>query len=77
MARYSRAVQVGGHGTAAIDEFRALVKEAHRLGIEVILDVVFNHTAEGNECGPSVSFRSAAHTFSLRLLAASIRHTAI
>ncbi|GAA5175152.1 glycogen debranching protein GlgX [Niveibacterium umoris] len=38
-------------------EFRTLVRELHRAGIEVILDVVFNHTAEGNELGPTVSFR--------------------
>ncbi len=36
-----------------VDEFKALVKELHRNGIEVILDVVFNHTAEGNEMGPT------------------------
>ncbi len=40
-----------------VDEFKALVKELHRNGIEVILDVVFNHTAEGNERGPYISFR--------------------
>jgi len=38
-------------------EFRALVKACHAAGIEVILDVVFNHTAEGNELGPTLSFR--------------------
>lgn len=41
----------------AVDEFRDLVKALHRQGIEVILDVVFNHTAEGNERGPTLSFR--------------------
>jgi isoamylase len=40
-----------------VDEFKALVKELHRNGIEVFLDVVFNHTAEGNEMGPYISFR--------------------
>jgi glycogen operon protein len=40
-----------------VDELKALVKELHRNGIEVILDVVFNHTAEGNEKGPHISFR--------------------
>jgi len=42
---------------AAIDEFRDMVKELHRAGIEVILDVVFNHTAEGDERGPTLGFR--------------------
>ncbi len=40
-----------------VDEFKTLVKELHRNGIEVILDVVFNHTAEGNERGRTISFR--------------------
>lgn len=40
-----------------IDEFRDMVKALHRAGIEVILDVVFNHTAEGNENGPNLCFR--------------------
>ena len=40
-----------------VDEFKALVKDLHQNGIEVILDVVFNHTAEGNENGPYISFR--------------------
>jgi glycogen operon protein len=39
------------------DELKALVKELHKNGIEIILDVVFNHTAEGNERGPTISFR--------------------
>ena len=39
------------------DEFKSLVKEVHKAGIEVVLDVVFNHTAEGNEQGPTISFR--------------------
>jgi isoamylase len=40
-----------------VDEFRDMVKALHRAGIEVILDVVFNHTAEGDERGPTVCFR--------------------
>jgi glycogen operon protein len=39
------------------DELRTMVKELHRNGIEVMLDVVFNHSAEGNENGPTISFR--------------------
>ncbi len=40
-----------------VDEFRDMVKALHRAGINVILDVVFNHTAEGNHVGPTLSFR--------------------
>jgi isoamylase len=40
-----------------LDEFRDMVKALHRAGIEVILDVVFNHTAEGDQHGPTLSFR--------------------
>jgi isoamylase len=40
-----------------VDEFRDMVKALHRAGIEVILDVVFNHTAEGNHNGPTICFR--------------------
>ncbi|MEO0455278.1 MAG: glycogen debranching protein GlgX [Cyanobacteria bacterium P01_A01_bin.114] len=40
-----------------LDEFRDMVKALHRAGIEVILDVVFNHTTEGNQEGPTLSFR--------------------
>ena len=40
-----------------VNEFRDMVKALHRAGIEVILDVVFNHTAEGNHNGPTLSFR--------------------
>ncbi|MFJ6676189.1 glycogen debranching protein GlgX [Actinosynnema sp. NPDC091369] len=38
-------------------EFKELVRQLHLAGIEVVLDVVFNHTAEGNELGPTISFR--------------------
>lgn len=41
----------------AVDEFRDMVKALHRAGIEVILDVVYNHTAEGHHEGPTLSFR--------------------
>lgn len=40
-----------------VDEFKTLVRELHRAGLEVILDVVYNHTGEGNELGPTVSFK--------------------
>ena len=46
---------------AAVDEFRDLVKALHRAGIEVILDVVYNHTAEAASDGPTLSFRGLAN----------------
>ena len=45
----------------AVDEFRDLVKALHRAGIEVILDVVYNHTAEGNAEGPTLCFKGLAN----------------
>jgi isoamylase len=42
---------------SASSEFKTMVRELHRAGIEVILDVIFNHTAEGDENGPTISFR--------------------
>jgi len=42
---------------AQVNEFKEMVRELHKAGIEVILDIVFNHTAEGNEEGPTFSFR--------------------
>ncbi len=52
-AFYSSSNDMGGQVT----EFKAMVKALHRAGIEVILDVVYNHTAEGSEMGPTLSFR--------------------
>ncbi len=52
-AAYSSRQDIHG----PLDEFRDLVKALHRAGIEVILDVVFNHTAEGDERGPTLSYR--------------------
>jgi isoamylase len=45
-----------------LDEFRDMVKALHRAGIEIILDVVFNHTAEGDHDGPTLSFRGFDNT---------------
>ncbi|WP_410499139.1 glycogen debranching protein GlgX [Chitinibacter sp. S2-10] len=45
------------NGTTPLSEFRDMVKALHAAGIEVILDVVFNHTAEGDELGPTLSLR--------------------
>ena len=46
-----------------LDEFRDMVKALHRAGIEVILDVVYNHTSEGGQHGPTLSFRGLANDF--------------
>ncbi len=48
--------------TAVLGEFLAMVQAFHRAGIEVILDVVYNHTGEGNENGPTYSFRGIDNT---------------
>ena len=45
------------HGVGPVDEFRDMVKALHRAGIEVLLDVVYNHTAEGDGSGPTLSFK--------------------
>jgi glycogen operon protein len=46
-----------------LNEFRTMVKELHRAGIEVILDVVYNHTGEGDENGPTLCFRGLENSF--------------
>ncbi|GLU10532.1 hypothetical protein SLE2022_273260 [Rubroshorea leprosula] len=56
MIRYSSA-GIRNCGSDALNEFKLFVREAHKRGIEVLMDVVFNHTTEGNEKGPILSFR--------------------
>ncbi len=51
-----------------VDEFKTMVKTLHRAGIEVILDVVYNHTAEGNHLGPTLAFRGADNRSYYRLV---------
>jgi isoamylase len=63
-ARYSAAGDQGEQ----IGEFKAMVKALHRAGIEVILDVVYNHTAEGNQMGPTLSFRGVDNATYYRLV---------
>jgi isoamylase len=53
----------------AVAEFKTMVKALHAAGIEVILDVVFNHTAEGNETGPTLSLRGIDNAVYYRLKA--------
>ena len=54
--------------SAAATEFRAMVSTLHAHGLEVVLDVVYNHTAEGSEQGPTLSFRGLDHANWYRLL---------
>jgi isoamylase len=57
----------------AVVEFKTMVRALHSAGIEVILDVVFNHTAEGNESGPLLSFRGIDNSVYYRLTPADLR----
>jgi glycogen operon protein len=54
-------------GRTAMDEFRSMVRSLHAAGIEVILDVVYNHTAETDESGPTISFRGIDNATYYRL----------
>ncbi len=51
-----------------VEEFKAMVKALHAAGLEVILDVVYNHTAEGNHMGPTLSFRGIDNAAYYRLV---------
>ena len=51
-----------------VQEFKSMVRTLHQAGIEVILDVVYNHTAEGNHLGPTLSFRGIDNTSYYRLV---------
>jgi isoamylase len=68
-ARYSSCGDSGGQ----VQEFKEMVKALHRAGIEVILDVVYNHTSEGNQMGPTLSFRGIDNTTYYRLVAGNER----
>lgn len=52
-ASYAASTKIGGQ----VEEFKTMVREMHKAGIEIILDIVFNHTAEGNEHGITLNFR--------------------
>jgi isoamylase len=62
--QYSHAAQPGDQ----VREFKQMVKAFHAAGIEVILDVVYNHTAEGNRLGPTLSFRGVDNAAYYRLV---------
>ena len=57
-----------GSGGEQVREFKGMVKALHQAGIEVILDVVYNHTAEGNHLGPTLSFKGVDNQSYYRLM---------
>ncbi|UZJ23503.1 glycogen debranching protein GlgX [Rhodococcus antarcticus] len=59
---------------AAVSEFKAMVRTFHEAGIEVILDVVYNHTAEGNHMGPTIMFRGIDNQAYYRLVEGDEQH---
>ena len=63
--RYATAAGQAADG--GVDEFKAMVKALHAAGLEVILDVVYNHTAEGNHLGPTLSLKGLDHAAYYRL----------
>jgi isoamylase len=67
MAWFAPANEYAVHD--AVTEFKTMTKALHAAGIEVILDVVFNHTAEGNEGGPTLSFKGIDNPAYYRLMA--------
>jgi isoamylase len=66
LAPHSEYAATGTRGQQ-VDEFKGMVKALHRAGIEVILDVVYNHTAEGSHLGPMLSFKGIDNASYYRL----------
>ncbi len=61
------APEMGYSASGTVDEFKHMVKRLHAAGLEVILDVVYNHTAEGNHLGPTLCFKGIDNTGYYRL----------
>ena len=68
--RYRASEELGGE----VREFKTMVKALHRAGIEVILDVVYNHTAEGNHLGPTFNFKGIDNPTYYRLVESDPRY---
>jgi glycogen operon protein len=64
----------GGDQGDEVHEFKAMVKALHAAGLEVILDVVYNHTAEGNHLGPILSFKGIDNVAYYRLVPENLRY---
>jgi glycogen operon protein len=67
--QYAATQEAGG----AVGEFKTMVRTFHEAGIEVILDVVYNHTAEGDHLGPTINFRGIDNAAYYRLLDGDLR----
>jgi isoamylase len=72
-APHSGYAATGSRGEQ-VREFKGMVKALHRAGIEVILDVVYNHTAEGSHLGPTLSFKGVDNAAYYRLMPDDRRH---
>jgi isoamylase len=70
MARYSSC----GDDGCQVNEFKQMVKDLHAAGLEVILDVVYNHTCEGNQLGPMLSMKGIDNTTYYRMVDGDCRH---
>jgi glycogen operon protein len=69
-ADYAAAGQLGQQ----VQEFKSMVRSLHEAGVEVILDVVYNHTAEGNHLGPTLSFKGLDNPAYYRLVEDDLRY---
>lgn len=68
------AYSSSGERGEQVNEFKSMVKAYHRAGMEVILDVVYNHTAEGNHMGPTLSFKGIDNASYYRLVEGDQQH---
>ncbi|OBI26058.1 glycogen debranching enzyme GlgX [Mycobacterium sp. E1386] len=65
--------QYASNRNSSVAEFKSMVRSFHEAGIEVILDVVYNHTAEGNHLGPTINFRGIDNAAYYRLMDTDLR----
>lgn len=65
--------QYAANRNSSVAEFKSMVRSFHEAGIEVILDVVYNHTAEGNHLGPTINFRGIDNAAYYRLVDNDLR----
>ncbi|HZS19859.1 MAG TPA: glycogen debranching protein GlgX, partial [Pseudonocardiaceae bacterium] len=71
---YAAAGTVGTRAHEVVTQFKSMVRELHAANIEVILDVVYNHTAEGNHLGPTLSMRGVDNAAYYRLVENDLRY---